>query len=45
MRTPADRRRHRRAGLRHPSDLTDAERWLLEPLLPGAQRRGHGRGG
>jgi transposase len=40
MWTPADRRRHRRAGLRYPSDLTDAEWRLLGPLLPGARRRG-----
>ena len=34
MWTRDSRRRHGRAGLRYPSDLTDAEWRLLEPLLP-----------
>ena len=40
MWTPITRQRHDRAGLRYPSDLTDAEWRLLEPLLPTAPRRG-----
>lgn len=34
MWTPATRRRHSREHLRYASDLTYAERALLEPLLP-----------
>ncbi len=40
MWSPADRWRHARASQRYPSDLTDAEWRLLEPLLPTAPRRG-----
>ena len=40
MWTPATRMRHRRADLRYPSDLTDAEWRVLEPLLPSAPRLG-----
>jgi putative transposase len=43
MWTPAIRRPHSRAGLRYASDLTDEEWRVLEPLLPGALRRGRRR--
>ena len=43
MWTPATRRQHSRAGLRYASDLTDDEWRILEPLLPGAPRRGRRR--
>jgi transposase len=40
MWTPATRRQHSRAGLRHASDLTDAEGAVLAPLLSPASQRG-----
>ena len=40
MWTPEHRRVHARKGLRYPSDLTDAEWALVEPLLPPARRGG-----
>ena len=43
MWTPATRRQHSREGLRYASDLTDDEWRILEPLLPGALRRGRRR--
>ena len=44
VRTPVARQQHSRAGLRDPSDLTDAEWRLSEPSLPSsARRRGHRR--
>jgi len=43
MWTPEHRRVHARKGLRYPSDLTDAEWSLVEPLLPPARRGGRPR--
>src|ERR1700709_1829712 len=43
MWTPEHRRVHARRGLRYPSDLTDAEWALVEPLLPPARRGGRPR--
>ena len=43
MWTDITRRKHARKGLRHSSDLTDAERAVLEPLLPAASRLGRPR--
>jgi prevent-host-death family protein len=43
MRTPATRWQHSRAGLRHASDLTDEAWRILQPLPPGAPRRGRRR--
>ena len=37
------RKQHSRDGLRYPSDLTDREWALLEPLLPPAKRGGRPR--
>ena len=37
------RKQHGRDGLRYPSDLTDREWALLEPLLPPAKRGGRPR--
>jgi transposase len=37
------RARHNRDGLRYPSDLTDAEWALVEPLIPPAKRGGRRR--
>ena len=37
------RERHSRVGLRYPSDLTDAEWGLIEPLIPPARRGGRRR--
>ena len=36
MWTPKHRRAAERHGLRYPSDLTDAEWALIEPLIPPA---------
>ena len=36
MWTPATRRQHSREGLRYETDLTDAERAVIEPLMPRA---------
>lgn len=48
MWNPTARALHRRAGLRHRSDLTDAEWAIVAPLLPkpcdrGRRRRWHWR--
>src|SRR3954464_10979402 len=43
MWTTAHRQPHARAGLRYPSDLTDAERALVEPSIPPARRGGRKR--
>ena len=43
MWTQEHRRTHARKGLRYPSDLTDAEWALVEPLLPPARRGGRPR--
>lgn len=40
MWTPENRARYDRSGLRYPSDLTDAEWALIEPLIPPAKRGG-----
>ncbi len=41
MWTPDHRRAADQRGLRHPSDLTDAEWALVAPLIRPAKRRGH----
>jgi putative transposase len=41
--TDANRARYDRRGQRYPSDLTDAEWAILEPLLPVAQGSGRPR--
>jgi hypothetical protein len=38
---PEHRRAAERRGLRYPSDLTDAEWALVEPMIPPAKRGGH----
>lgn len=43
MWTPEHRRAADRRGLRYPSDLTDAEWALVEPLIPPAKRSGRRR--
>lgn len=43
MWTPTTRRQHSRAGLRHGSDLTDAEWTILWPFLPGEAACGRKR--
>jgi transposase len=43
MWTVQQRQAHDRAGLRHPSDLTDAEWALAEPFIPPAERGGRQR--
>ena len=43
MWTAANRRDYERAGLRYPSDLTDAEWALVAPLIPPAKRDGRRR--
>ena len=43
MRTVGQRQAHGRAGLRYPSDLTDAEWALVEPFVPPARRGGRRR--
>ena len=43
MWTAEQRRRYERRGLRYPSDLTDAEWALIEPLIPPAKRGGRRR--
>jgi putative transposase len=43
MWTPEDRRRYNRDHLRYPSDLTDEEWALVEPLIPPAKRGGRRR--
>ena len=41
--TDITREQHKRAGLRYPSDLTDAEWALIAPLLPPARPGGRPR--
>ena len=43
MWTVEQRQAHERAGLRYPSDLTDAEWALVEPFIPPAKRGGRKR--
>ena len=43
MWTTEQRQAHERRGLRYPSDLTDAEWALVEPLIPPARRGGRKR--
>ncbi len=43
MWTKANRGKYKRDGLRYPSDLTDAEWALVEPLIPPAKRGGRKR--
>src|SRR5271157_4617830 len=43
MWTTENRRRYNRDGLRYPSDLTDEEWALVEPLIPSAKRGGRRR--
>jgi transposase len=43
MWTPEHRRAADRRGLRYPSDLTDAEWALVEPMIPPAKRGGRPR--
>jgi transposase len=43
MWTPEQRQAHERHGLRYPSDLTDEEGALVEPLIPLAKRGGRRR--
>ncbi len=43
MWTTENRHRYDRSGLRYPSDLTDAEWAVIEPLIPPAKRRGNKR--
>src|SRR3954453_16989943 len=45
MWTTEQRQAHARAGLRYPSDLTDAEWALVEPFIPPARRGGRRRTG
>ena len=40
---PEHRRTASRHGLRYPSDLTDAEWALVEPMIPPAKRGGRPR--
>ena len=43
MWTPENRPKYDRSKLRYPSDLTDAEWWLVEPFIPPARRGGRRR--
>jgi transposase len=43
MWTPANRARYDRSQLRYPSDLSDAEWALVEPLIPPAKKGGDKR--
>jgi transposase len=43
MWTSETRRAYERSGLRYPSDLTDSEWALVEPLIPPAKRGGRRR--
>src|SRR3954453_21035325 len=45
MWTDENRARYDRSQLRYPSDLTDEEGPLIEPLIPAAKRGGNKRGG
>lgn len=38
MWTPERRERHDRSGLRYPSDLSDEEWRIVEPLIPPGRR-------
>jgi len=40
MRKPKHRRAAERRGLRYPSDMTEAERALVAPMIPPAKRGG-----
>jgi transposase len=44
MWTVEQRRKYAREGLRHPSDLTEAEWARIEPMIPPARRGGRRRG-
>ena len=43
MWTPENRKHYDRNGLRYPSDVTDGEWALIEPLIPPAKRGGRQR--
>ena len=43
MWTEENRKHYERTGLRYPSDMTDAEWSLIEPLIPPAKRPGRHR--
>lgn len=43
MWTPEQRRAADRSGLRYPSDLTDAEWSIVEPMIPPARHGGRKR--
>ncbi len=43
MSTPEQRRAANRGSLRYPSDLTDAEWAIVEPLIPPAKHGGRRR--
>ena len=43
MWTEDNRKRYDRKGLRYPSDMTDAEWALIEPLIPPEKRHGRHR--
>lgn len=43
MWTEENRKRYERTGLRYPSDMTDAEWSLIEPLIPSEKRPGRHR--
>ena len=43
MGTPEQRRAADRSGLRYPSDLTDAEWSIVEPMIPPARHGGRKR--
>ncbi|MGQ0443953.1 MAG: transposase, partial [Beijerinckiaceae bacterium] len=43
MWTEIDRKTYERGGGRYPSDMTDAEWALLEPLIPAAKPGGRSR--
>src|SRR4051794_41919226 len=43
MWTTGNRARYDRSMLRYASDLTDAEWWLIAPLIPPAKRGGNKR--
>ena len=42
MWTPEHRRAAERSGLRYPSNLTDAEWAIVEPMIPPARHGGRG---
>ena len=45
MWTPEHRRAAERSGLRYPSDLTDTEWAIVEPMIPPARHGGRKRSG